>query len=204
MHRLYERGLINEGSLLEFLHSHTGVVFQPAFDDRRYGGFNPYALGFGMMADIRRICEEPTDEDRDWFPQIAGSGDWMGALRDAWANYRDESFIEQFLSPRLMREFRLFQLHDKAEDSDYHVTAIHDQRGYRRLRSALARQFDIGVTDPNIQVTGADIKGDRALQLTHLMHRGVPLHEPTRELVCTHVERLWGHEVELQESEGSS
>jgi len=201
MHRLYDRGLITEGSLFEFLHSHTGVVFQPEFDDRRYSGFNPYALGFGMMADIRRICEEPTDEDRDWFPGLAGTGDWMGALRNAWANYRDESFIEQFLSPRLMREFHLFQLYDKADASTYRVTAIHDEQGYRRVRSALARQYDVGVTDPNIQVTGTDLKGDRTLYLTHLMHRGVPLHEPTREFVCAHVERLWGHEVALEESE---
>jgi spore cortex formation protein SpoVR/YcgB (stage V sporulation) len=202
MHLLYERGLINEGSLLEFLHSHTGVVFQPEFDDQRYSSFNPYALGFGMMADIRRICEEPTAEDRDWFPGLAGSGDWMGALKDAWANYRDESFIEQFLSPRLMREFRLFQLYDKAESSAYRVAAIHDEQGYRRLRSALARQYDVGASDPNIQVTGADLMGDRRLQLTHIAHRGVPLHEPTRELVCAHVERLWGHEVVLEETDG--
>ena len=29
-----------------------------------------------MMRDIRRICENPTDEDRHWFPDIAGS-DWQ-------------------------------------------------------------------------------------------------------------------------------
>ena len=73
MNRLYDKGLITEGSLLEFLHSHTSVVSQPEFDDQRYGGINPYALGFAMMPDIQRICEEPTDEDRDWFPEIAGS-----------------------------------------------------------------------------------------------------------------------------------
>ncbi|HEY6579307.1 MAG TPA: SpoVR family protein, partial [Rhizomicrobium sp.] len=202
MHRLYDRGSIGEGSLLEFLHSHTGVIFQPEFDDPRFGGINPYALGFGMMTDIRRICEEPTAEDRDWFPRLAGSGDWMGALRDAWANYRDESFVEQFLSPKLMRDLRLFQLYDRAENSTYKVASIHDEHGYRRLRSALARQYDVGVGDANIQVSGADLQGDRRLHLTHLTHRGVPLHESTRELVCLHVERLWGHEVVLVENDG--
>ena len=204
MHRLYDLGLITEGSLLEFLHSHTGVVFQPEFDDRRYGGFNPYALGFGMMADIRRICEEPTAEDRDWFPQLAGSGDWMAALKNAWANYRDESFIEQFLSPKLMRDFRLFQLYDKAEDPSYRVMAIHDEQGYRYMRNALARQYDVGASDPNIQVTGADLKGDRTLHLTHLMHRAIPLHAAARAQVCVHVERLWGYEVVLEEADGAA
>ena len=93
MNLLYDRGLITEGSLLEFLHSHTSVVFQPEFNDPRYSGINPYALGFAMMSDIRRIAESPSAEDRDWFPNFAGSGDWIGALKDAWANYRDESFI---------------------------------------------------------------------------------------------------------------
>ena len=36
MNALYDRGLITEGSMLEFLHSHTSVVFQPDFDDPRY------------------------------------------------------------------------------------------------------------------------------------------------------------------------
>ena len=70
-----------------------------------------------MMHDIKRICEEPTAEDRDWFPDIAGNGDWRGTLMDAWANYRDESFILQYLSPALMRKFRLFQLSDEANES---------------------------------------------------------------------------------------
>ena len=40
-----------------------------------------------MMQDIERIVTEPSDEDRLWFPDIAGSGDTMGVLRDVWANY---------------------------------------------------------------------------------------------------------------------
>ena len=203
MHMMYDRGLITEGSLLEFLHSHTSVVFQPEFDDRRFSGINPYALGFAMMSDIKRICEEPTPEDRDWFPQFAGSGDWMGVLKDAWANYRDESFIEQFLSPKLMRDFRLFAMYDKAEDPTYRVTQIHNELGYRKLRAALARQYDVGAADPNIQVTGADLKGSRKLHLEHRMHRGVPLHQGTRDLVLAHIERLWGHEVTLGETDGA-
>ncbi len=49
MHALYDKGLINEGAIMEFLHSHSSVIFQPEFDDPRYSGINPYALGFAMM-----------------------------------------------------------------------------------------------------------------------------------------------------------
>src|SRR5215470_1563403 len=122
MNRLYDKGLLTEGSIFEFLASHTAVIFQPEFDDPRFSGINPYALGFAMMADIKRIAERPTEEDRMWFPQFAGSGDWMGVLKDAWANYRDESFIQQFLSPKVMRDLRLFALSDEAQAPAYSVS----------------------------------------------------------------------------------
>jgi len=198
MNTLYDRGQIDEGAWLEFVHSHTSVVFQPEFGDKRYYGINPYALGYAMMDDIKRICEAPTAEDRDWFPDLAGSGDAMAALRYAWANYRDESFIEQYLSPKLMRDFRFFSLFDKADDGAYRVSAIHNERGYREVRRSLARQYDTS-GDPNIQVAGANLKGNRTLVLEHRMNRGVPLHNAAKEMVLAHVEFLWGHDVRLEE-----
>jgi spore cortex formation protein SpoVR/YcgB (stage V sporulation) len=152
-----------------------------------------------MMADIKRICTEPTPEDRDWFPHIAGKGNWMDVLKDGWANYRDESFIEQFLSPKLMRDFRMFALFDKADEGAYKVSSIHNEVGYRRVRTALARQYDVGSADANIQVTGANLHSDRKLFVEHRMNRGVPLHVQSRELVSAHIERLWGHEVVFEE-----
>jgi spore cortex formation protein SpoVR/YcgB (stage V sporulation) len=114
LNRLYERGQLTDGTMLEFLHSHSSVIFQPTFNDRRFSGLNPYALGFAMMNDIRRIASEPTAEDREWFPEFAGCGDWMGTLRQAWAEFRDESFVLQYLSPKLMRDFRRFSVVDDA------------------------------------------------------------------------------------------
>jgi stage V sporulation protein R len=199
LNMLYDRGLLTEGAIFEFLASHTAVILQPEFGDPRFSGINPYALGFAMMSDIKRICETPSDEDRSWFPTFAGSGDWRPVLKDAWANYRDESFIEQFLSPKVMRDLRLFALADAAEAPALTVSAIHNEGGYRRVRSILARQYDVGSVDPNIQVMGANLKGDRKLFLTHRMHRGVPLNIAQRDMVVPHIERLWGHEVELEE-----
>ena len=124
MQRLLDEGLITEGSYLEFLHSHTNVVAQPDFDDRRYYGLNPYALGFTMMKDIERICVDPTEEDRHWFPDIAGNGDPMETLKDIWANYRDESFVSQFLSPQVIRKMGLFLVVDDHREKDLNVGAI--------------------------------------------------------------------------------
>ncbi|RUY79553.1 SpoVR family protein, partial [Mesorhizobium sp. M7A.F.Ca.CA.001.10.2.1] len=85
MNMLFDRGQISEGAMLEILRNHSNVVFQPAFDDPRFSGINPYALGLDMMQDIQRISTKPTAEDRDWFPDIAGQGNWREVLLDAWA-----------------------------------------------------------------------------------------------------------------------
>ena len=198
MNALHQRGQINDGAMMEFMHSHSSVVFQPDFDDPRYSGINPYALGFAMMEDIRRIGAAPADEDREWFPHIAG-GDWRAVLKDAWANYRDESFILQFLSPVVMRKFKLFAVRDDSEDTHVAIDAIHDESGFRKVRAALARMYDLGAHEPNIQVVSADLDGDRRLTLRHSLQNGRALDRRTMEDVLWHVHRLWGHEVKLDE-----
>ena len=200
MTRLHERGRISDGNFLEFLQSHTNVVFQPEFDDQRFSGFNPYALGFAMMQDIERIVSRPDDEDREWFPEIAGNGDVMGVLRGIWANYRDESFIGQFLSPRLMRRLRMFHLHDDPEErAGVKVDAIHDDRGFRRIRRELAKQYDVGFIDANIEVVDVDLAGDRRLMLRHAVVKGAQLNEADTRRVLQHLADLWSYDVSLVE-----
>jgi spore cortex formation protein SpoVR/YcgB (stage V sporulation) len=200
MTRLHEKGQISDGNFLEFLQSHTNVVFQADFDDPRFSGFNPYALGFAMMQDIERIVSNPDDEDREWFPDIAGTGDAMAVLRDIWANYRDESFISQFLSPRLMRGLRMFHLHDDpAQSAGVRVDAIHDERGYRRVRRELARQYDVGFIDPNIEVIDVDLAGNRRLMLRHTVVKGAQLNETDTKRVLQHLADLWSYDVSLVE-----
>jgi len=194
---MYDRGLITEGAMLEILHSHSSVVFQADFDDQRYMGLNPYALGFGMMQDIKRICTDPKPEDQEWFKDIAGCGDWRGVLKEAWANYRDESFIRQYLSPQMIRSLRLFSLADDSNERHYTVTTIHDERGYRGLRDKLASSYEIGSVEPDIQVIDADLRGDRTLRLQHTMRNRIPLSEKTRDEVLKHLHQLWGYDVSL-------
>lgn len=198
---LHERGALTDGAWMEAMHSHTNVVFQPEFDDRRYGGINPYALGFAMMQDIERMVTAPTAEDRYWFPDLAGRGDAMGALRDAWANFRDESFILQYLSPALIRKFRLFHVADDARDPEMKVAAIHDERGYRAVRHALARQYDIAWAEADIQIVDVDLVGDRKLMLEHHVMNQILLEEEEARAVMQHLANLWGYEVVLDEVE---
>ena len=196
LNTLYDEGLVNDGFMMEFLQSHTNVVAQPPFDSKFYSGINPYALGFAMMSDLRRICEQPTDEDRQWFPDIAGS-DWMKTLDFAMRNFKDESFIAQYLSPRLIREFRLFSVLDDDVQEQLEISAIHNERGYRYIRQSLADQYNLGSREPNIQVYNVNRRGDRSLTLRHTQYNRRPLAQ-SAEQVIKHIRRLWGFTVRLE------
>ncbi|MES3000539.1 MAG: SpoVR family protein [Pseudomonadota bacterium] len=193
---MYDQGLLTEGYMIEILSSHTNVVFQPPVTHPGYSGINPYALGFNMFVDLRRMCEHPTDEDRAWFPEIAGS-DWRKTLDYAMRHFKDESFIGQYLSPRMMRDFRLFSIVDDATEKELEVAAIHDDAGYRRVREALSRQHDLNWREPNIQVWNVNLRGDRSLTLRHTRHNDRPLDNGAEEVV-KHVARLWGFRVRLE------
>jgi spore cortex formation protein SpoVR/YcgB (stage V sporulation) len=196
LNALYDRGKVTEGFILEFIQSHTNVVAQPDFDSEYFTGINPYALGYAMMTDIKRICVAPEDEDRRWFPDIAGS-DWQQTLDFAMRNFKDESFISQYLSPRLIREFKLFSILDDEQKNELEVTSIHNDAGYQYIRQALSNQYNLSMNEPNIQVFNVDIRGDRALTLRHIPHNDVPLAD-TREQVLKHLHRLWGFDVKLE------
>ncbi len=204
MSRLSEAGCISDGAMMEILHSHTSVVHQVGFDDPRFGGINPYALGFAMMGDIVRLCTRPTDEDRAWFPEIAGNDNPWETLRAAWADYRDESFIRQFLSPHLIRKMKLFAVRDDAAAPDLAVTAIHDERGYRDVRRSLAAMYDIAVLEPDIQIVDVDLAGDRRLVLHHRVHDGQLLTESDALRVLRHIASLWGYGVKLVEIDSAT
>ena len=200
LNTMYDDGFLEDGIMIECLKSHTNVVYQPPVGHPAYSGMNPYALGFAMYTDIKRICEAPTDEDRAWFPDMAGSS-WLETLDHAMRNFKDESFIGQYLSPRVMRAFRLFAITDDDTEPTLEVSAIHDESGYRNLREAMSRQYDLGSREPNIQVWSVNTRGDRSLMLRHTQHNNRPLHDGAYE-VLKHVARLWGFPVHLESIDG--
>jgi stage V sporulation protein R len=199
--KMYDRGLITGGARIEILHSHTNVLLQREFNDPYFSGLNPYALGFAIFNDIKRICKDPTEEDRRWFPDFAGDPDWRSVIFGyAMQEFRDESFFLQFLSPHLIRKLRLFVLKDDSGDKKYmEVLHIHDDAGYKDVRKELARQHDVGVLDPDIQVFDADLRGDRVLKLRHDVRNGRLLEKTDRGATLRLVsDTLWGYKVEIE------
>lgn len=196
LNTLYDEGRVNDGFMFEFLQSHTNVIAQPPFNNKYFSGINPYALGFSMMQDIRRISENPTPEDHEWFPDLAGR-DWRENLDFAMRNFKDESFIAQYLSPKLIREMKLFAVLDDDRRDEYEISAIHNSKGYQRLRQALVDQYNLGSQEPDIQVYNVNLRGDRSLTLRHTQYNRRPLGDTTLE-VMKHIKRLWQFPVKLE------
>jgi spore cortex formation protein SpoVR/YcgB (stage V sporulation) len=197
MNRLWEKGLINDGSYLEFIHSHSSVLHQLQHDHKYYSGFNPYALGFAMFNDIRRICTEPTPEDHEYFPHIVNSN-WLNTCLDAVENYRDESFVAQFLSPKLVREWKLFEITNKEKDDFVTVTSIQNNQGFNYIRRSLSQQYSVASYQPNIQIYDANLKSTRELKLRYTSINGVKLKD-NKSSVIQHIKFLWGYHVSITE-----
>lgn len=217
MQRLEEKGIITPDAYQAYLHSHTGVVFQPTFDKRYYSGPNPYALGFNILKDVKRICDGGefkettkgrvwvpiTDEDRQWMPHLIGKR-WQDAIKEAAFEHRDDSFIQQYLSPKVIRDMRLFSVGLKYEhDEDYGhqvgsavVTEIHDELGYANIRTALARSKERINYCPQIVVEGVD-EDTRTLNLRYDAYQGRGLAEEDANEVLRHLDTLWGYRVNL-------
>jgi len=200
MNRLYDKGLLTDGAMLEFIKSHTSVLMQPSYDSPYFSGLNPYYLGFEMLSDLKRMCINPDDEDRRFFPDLVG-GNWVDTFLDAVANYRDESFIRQFLGPKVVRKMKLFKLHDDKKEETYLVKAIQDPQGFREIRSTLADSYEMDDWLQRVEVTDVDKKGDRTITLTYAKERGRTMSESWKPML-KYIKYLWGHKVKLVSRRG--
>jgi spore cortex formation protein SpoVR/YcgB (stage V sporulation) len=205
MTRLEEKGILSSDAFIAFLDSHAGVLYQPEYNKRWYSGINPYALGFNILMDVKRICEKPTEEDRDWFPHLIGKR-WQDAIKEAVFEHRDDSFIMQYLSPNVIRKMGLFSVNvtedlENFEGQKAVVSDIHDEAGYKQIRINLARSYERINRVPQIAVTGADLEGDRTLYLEYIPYMGRKLDRETAESVADYIDFLWGYPVELDDGE---
>ena len=201
MNRLYERGLLTDGTMLEFLHSHSSVIFQPAFNDRRFSGINPYALGFAMMNDIKRMCTEPTDEDREWFPRDRRQRRAARHLARGLGALSRRELRAAVPEPQADARSAPVRRRRRVKDPAMRVAAIHNEQGYRDLRRRLARHYDVAAQDPDLQITDADLSGSRRLVITHHVRNGILLDKVEAERTLQYLAKLWGYRVKLVETD---
>lgn len=194
LNSLYDEKLVTDEFMLEILQNHTNVIYQPAYNSPYFSGLNPYTLGYAMMQDIKRICQNPTEEDKGYFPFLAHSN-WQTSLDAAMRNFKDESFIAQYLSPHLIRQLKLFHLVDDEHNPELLINAIHNEDGYHIIREYLSQQYNLGNLEPDIQIISVDIN-NRILTLQYKQFNGKPLAEDTQE-VLKHLYTLWQFPIKL-------
>lgn len=198
MEKMYDKGFIDDGSWMEFALSHTNVVAQSGVSYGKFGGWNPYALGYAIFADIERICKNPTEEDKYYFPSLIGANH-IEATTEAMKDFNDSGFISQYLSPKVMRDFKMFSLLDPSKDSkNYHVSNVSNENGFYDIKTQLALQYERNYSIPNIEVVGANLHEDRKLILKYNTYRERTLNDSSKEKMLKHLKNLWGYEVVIE------
>ncbi len=197
VNKMFEEGYLDDGFMLEFMHHHSNVVFQPGFDSKFYSGLNPYTLGFNIFSDLKRMSLNPTKEDLEWFPEIAGKGNWKEQFLYIVENFKDETFVLQYLSPKVMRDMRLFELSDEQTSNFYKVSSIHNEKGYRKVRQSLSEFYNRSRYVPDIQVYNVDVYGNRSLTLEYTPVDSKELDLNEVDKVLPHIKHLWGFPVKI-------
>jgi spore cortex formation protein SpoVR/YcgB (stage V sporulation) len=195
LNTLYDEGLLTDSFMMEFLHSHTNVVYQPGYDEPWYRGINPYALGLPCGRTSAASAKPPPTKTASGSPTSpAATGARPSTSRCATSR---TSFVAQFLSPKVMRDFRLFAILDDDKDARLKVSAIHDEAGYRRVREILSDNYNLGSREPNLQVWERGPARRPLLTLRHQAYLRRPLSGDCEE-VLKHVAHLWGFAVRLE------
>jgi stage V sporulation protein R len=195
LERMEEKGLLDAGTMMEFYALHAGVLYQ-----QPYRQLNPYKLGFMIFMEIKRLCEgkDLDAEDHEYGARLIGK-DWREETHKAMSDYRDETFILQFLTPKIARELGLFSLRDHGELHDeLEVTETTRDHSFQQLRETLSQQYVREYFVPDLQAVRIDRSNNNRLVIQHNLINDRPLEEDSLELVMKHMSKLWQHDVVLR------
>ena len=195
LNALHEAGQLSDSNFLETMESHTSVIRQAP-----YSGLNPYALGFAVFKDLRRICEQPDAQDEALMPGVAGRP-LREVAGEAISQYRDDSFLLQYLTPRVARDLKLFAFSADAGATEWNVDAVQDLEGFSVVRSQLARHYQLDQQVPEIEVFDFARANTRALTLRYRPIAGRQLDTEAATRVMRHVKRLWNFPIRMLEAE---
>lgn len=199
MNDLYEQGYINEGSYWEFMQVHSSVLNQRSIKEHNVA-INPYKLGFDMFMDIKRISMEPTAEDKDFFPDWAGNGDWLKTIKYAMENYKDESFVEQYMSPKIVRDYKFIVLERDLNEGVGTVVSIHSPQYYDKVIHEVSMSYDFFRKLPQV-ICGIDMEKRERLSIsTHVSDiTKQSVSEETLSLIEDACGQLWNGPVEVED-----
>ena len=191
VNELSDRGYLSDKFMIEFYKHHSNVVYQ-----QPHAPFNPYTLGFNIIKDVERIVKNPTEEDREWFPDLIDR-EWKDVFKEIVEDYKDDSFIYQFLSPNVIRQMGMYNVTDDKVDTEVLISDIHNDEGYKRIREGLAKSKNRAAYVPEINVVDVDWFGNRTMTLRYTAYNDKKLNKPSLRDVVEYIKSLWGFTVKL-------
>lgn len=172
MSELHAQGYLTEGSYLEFLHNHTAVCCA-----RDGAATNPYSLGYAIFKEV-----------------FEKNGKSWDVVKDIVINYRDESFIRQFLSKDVVKKFKLATLEDNAANDFMQISEVHDDEDFEKLKETLAYSWSHENYMPTIEIVE---ENDTRVLLRHYRTHGVKIEHYSAAKTLEAFERLYGKSVIL-------
>jgi spore cortex formation protein SpoVR/YcgB (stage V sporulation) len=123
--------------------------------------------------------------------------DWLEQVHYAMHNFRDDSFILQYLSPKVIRDMKLFVILDDEDEDEYEIKAIHNERGYYKVKEALSEQYKRTFYVPEIQVERVDLHSTNKLHLIHNIFNDRKLEQDETQETLENLRYLWEFPVQL-------
>ena len=172
--------------MLEFLQNHSQVIHQPPFDSPTIR-HQPLCPGLRHVHRHPAHLQQPTEEDHQ-FPDTPAA--MAATLEIAMESFKDESFIQQFLSRLIASSCSACST---TMSAFLEIDAIHDERGYKAIRNKLSEQYNLSIQEPNIQVHDAMCAATARLPCSTSASTTGQLDEASSREVLRHL-RLWGFE----------
>jgi len=156
-------------------------------------GINPYLAGSVIFTEVKRLCENPTGDERERWPHWAGVVGFDEKRNELIQAYDDAALLAEFLSPSVCEQAKLFMR--PRTPVEYRKLRV-SQEECDAVRAELVKQkTTFGV--PVIEITDADYQGRGELLLEH-RHEGVGLDDEYTKGTLTHLLALWGRPVTVR------
>lgn len=153
-------------------------------------GINPYLTGTNIYAEIKRICENPTEEEKERWPW-AGNISWDEKRSELVKSYDDVALLSEFLSPTVCEKSRLFY-EPRTLEQFKNLVVLEEEA--KKVREYLVNgKATLGI--PYVEIVNADYKHTGALLLEHRHDGKLGLDEEYTRGTLPHIRDLWGHTV---------
>jgi stage V sporulation protein R len=159
-------------------------------------GINPYLTGTAIFNEVKRLCENPDEDDHERWPW-AGQISFEEKRNQIITRYDDAAAVAEFITPRVCEEAKLF-IRPRTVEEYKDLRVLKDEaEEVRRQCVELKTTFGI----PHIEITNADWQRQSILYLEHT-HTDKGLDDEYTQGTIIHLANLWGHRVVVETVQG--